>query len=88
LLGKQKRQVRWKECLIQTIENLDQASGAVYVREKFKPEDFEMATIMVEELRAAYIRTFKANEWVSPEVKKYALKKVSCYLVHFYLFLG
>lgn len=75
LLGKEKRQLRWKECLIQTTENMDQASGAVYVREKFKREDFTVAKTMVEEIREAYIRTFKNNHWISPEIKKYALKK-------------
>lgn len=56
---------------------MDQASGAVYVREKFKREDFVVAKTMVEELRAAFIRTFKKNRWISPKIRDYALKKVS-----------
>lgn len=56
---------------------MDQASGAVYVREKFKREDFIVAKTMVEELREAFIRTFKKNTWISPKIKNYALKKVN-----------
>lgn len=79
MLGKEKRQLRWKECLIETTENMDQASGAVYVRAKFKQEDFEVAKTMVEELRESFIRTFKSNHWVSPKIKEYALKKVGSF---------
>ncbi|KAI6183430.1 Neprilysin-1 [Aphelenchoides bicaudatus] len=44
-------------------------------REKFKREDFVVAKTMVEELREAFIRTFKKNQWISPKIKNYALKK-------------
>lgn len=62
--------------MIQTIENMDQASGAIYIRAKFEQDDFVVAKTMIEEIRTAFIHTFKTNTWVGPKIKKYALKKV------------
>ncbi|KAI6242254.1 Neprilysin-1 [Aphelenchoides fujianensis] len=70
LVGKEKRALRWRECLTFTIEFLPALSGAVFVRDKFSKEAKQVATNLFEELRTAFIRKLNGSEWISDEAEE------------------
>ncbi len=76
LRGAKEEQARWKRCVTYTNHNLDDALGQVYVAKVFSPELKESTLEMVRNIEHAMELRIEQLDWMSPETKQEALKKL------------
>lgn len=76
LRGIQEIQPRWKRMQRMVDGNLGQPLGKLFVAETFPPEAKERMVVMIENLRSAFRNRLNKLDWMSPETKKEALKKL------------
>jgi len=77
LYGKPEQQPMWKRAVNEVNGNLGEIIGEVYVKKHFTPEAKERMTALVKNLLKAYEESIKTLDWMTPETKKEALKKIS-----------
>ena len=69
--------VRWRKTCIREVDNtLGFLAGEFYVRENFNGYAKERGTHLVENIRAAFIEIFAELDWIDPETKEAAVRKV------------
>jgi putative endopeptidase len=71
------QQPMWKRGVNVVNAHLGEAIGEVYVKKHFKPEAKKRMEELVQNLLKAYEHSIKELDWMSPETKKEALKKLS-----------
>jgi len=76
LRGAKEEQPRWKRCVNYTNHNLDDALGQVYVAKVFSPELKQSTLQMVQYIERAMEFRIQQLDWMSPETKQEALKKL------------
>jgi putative endopeptidase len=76
LRGAKEEQPRWKRCVSYTDRGLGEALGQVYVAKVFSPELKESTLDMVRRIEDAMAIRIKNLDWMSPETKEQALKKL------------
>ena len=76
LRGAKKEQARWKRCVSYTNHNLDDALGQVYVAKVFSPELKQSTLEMVRNIEQSMEVRIQQLDWMSPETKQEALKKL------------
>jgi predicted metalloendopeptidase len=76
LSGQKQIQARWKRCVQTTDGLLGQALGRVYVEQVFSPASKERTMKMVRALESALAEDIEGLEWMTPETKSQALKKL------------
>ncbi len=79
LTGQQEMQERWKRVLEATNGAAGEAVGKAYVARAFSPRAKQIAETMVADLLAAYRENLQSLEWMGPETKAEALKKLGAF---------
>ena len=77
LRGAKEQQPRWKRCVSYTDHHLDEALGQAYVAKAFSPELKAQTLTMVKEIEDSMAVRIAALDWMSPETKQQALKKLN-----------
>jgi putative endopeptidase len=77
LRGATEQQPRWKRCVEYTDRDLGEALGQVYVRKAFPPETKAATLDMVRRIEDAMGDRIRNLDWMSPETKEQALKKLA-----------
>jgi putative endopeptidase len=76
LRGAKEQQARWKRCVSYTDRELGEALGQVYVARVFSPELKASTLDMVKQIEDAMATRINNLEWMGPETKEQALKKL------------
>ena len=76
LRGVQEQQPRWKRVLHVTDEGIGEALGQLYVADHFPPEAKARALAMVSDLKDALRERINAVDWMGPQTKAAAVKKL------------
>jgi len=77
LQGAPQQQVRWKRAVAATNEALGWAVGRLYVARYFPPSAKVAAQSMLKDLVAAFDRRLDALEWMTPQTRASAKKKLA-----------
>ena len=90
LFGQPKRAARWKraiyavsggDCSEECFGTMGWAVGQLYVERYFSPETKAKVEALVGNLKAAFRARLEHLDWISPETKAEALKKLETYLI-------
>jgi putative endopeptidase len=81
LAGQPEQQARWKRAVTATDGALGEAVGEVYVQRYFPPEAKAQMLELVGNIKTALGHRIEKLEWMSPETKTQALKKLSQFTV-------
>lgn len=81
LTGAQELQPRWKRVLAASNGAVGEAVGKAFVARAFTPRAKQLAESMVADLLAAYRENLQSLEWMGPETKVEALKKLAAFRV-------
>ncbi len=76
LTGVKQNFPRWKRILQEVDHNLGEALGQLYVEKKFRPEAKQRALVMVDDLKSALRDKIQNLDWMGPETRAAALKKL------------
>jgi endothelin-converting enzyme/putative endopeptidase len=76
LRGAKEMQPRWKRCVQYTDRNLGEALGQAYVRKVFSPQLKQSTLEMVQQIEAAMEQRIRHLDWMSPQTKQQALRKL------------
>jgi endothelin-converting enzyme/putative endopeptidase len=76
LRGAKEQQPRWKRCVSYTDRQLGEALGEVYVAKVFSPELKQSTLDMVRRIEDAMALRIQQLDWMSPETKEQALRKL------------
>lgn len=76
LRGAKEQQPRWKRCVGYTDRQLGEALGQVYVAKVFSPELKQSTLDMVRRIEDAMALRIQQLDWMSPETKQQALRKL------------
>ena len=76
LRGAKEQQPRWKRCVSYTDRDLGEALGQVYVAKVFSPELKQSTVDMVRRIEDAMAVRIQQLDWMSPETKEQALRKL------------
>lgn len=77
LMGEEERKPRWKRMLGAVEQAAGEAVGKAYVARAFSPNAKRIAEQMVQDLLGVYRENLEQLEWMGPETKQEALKKLS-----------
>jgi putative endopeptidase len=77
--GTKEQQPRWKRCVGVVDGTLGEALGMEYVRQNFKPETKKRADEMIDQLFKAFGQRLEKIDWMSPETKAQAARKLSTF---------
>lgn len=81
LAGSQQQRERWKRAVGATSGTLGEAIGQIYVQRHFPPEAKAQMLTLVNNLKEAYRRSIKDLDWMGPETKSAALRKLDTMVV-------
>jgi putative endopeptidase len=76
LTGVKQNLPRWKRILQEVDHDLGEALGQLYVEKKFTPEAKQRALVMVNDLKNALRDKIQNLDWMGPETRESALKKL------------
>jgi putative endopeptidase len=77
LTGVKENLPRWKRILQEVDHSLGEALGQLYVEKKFTPEAKQRALVMVNDLKDALRDKIQNLDWMGPETREAALKKLA-----------
>jgi putative endopeptidase len=77
LLGQQRPQPQWRQCVTRTDEQLGEALGQAFVAEAFPPQARQDMLRMARDIRAALARDIDSLSWMSAATKGAALEKLN-----------
>ena len=77
LLGQQRPQPLWRQCVTRTDEQLGEALGQAFVAEAFPPQAKQDMLRMVKDIHAALARDINSLSWMSDATKTAALEKLN-----------
>ena len=81
LNGQPEQRERWKRAIIAVNGNIGDALGTLYVAQHFSPEAKAKMTALTDNLMAAYRIRIARLDWMSPETREAALKKLASFRV-------
>jgi putative endopeptidase len=76
LAGQPEQRARWKRCVNATDQALGEALGQVYVAQEFPPSSKQATVQMVHDIETAMDEDLGKLDWMSPETKARAVKKL------------
>uniref|UniRef100_A0A8C6Z4Z0 Membrane metalloendopeptidase like 1 n=1 Tax=Nothoprocta perdicaria TaxID=30464 RepID=A0A8C6Z4Z0_NOTPE len=76
LYGTTLEEARWRECVSYVNNNMENAVGALYVRETFAGESKRMVRDLIDKIREAFIETLDELQWMDETSKEKAREKV------------
>eukprot|EP00061_Rhincodon_typus_P016528 g44794.t1 len=68
-------EARWRECASYINSNMENAVGALYVREAFAGESKRMVKDLIDKIREVFIETLDELEWMDAASKQKAQGK-------------
>uniref|UniRef100_A0A8D3BMI7 Endothelin-converting enzyme 1 n=1 Tax=Scophthalmus maximus TaxID=52904 RepID=A0A8D3BMI7_SCOMX len=74
----------WRECVRYVQSSMENAVGALYVRETFAGESKRMVSDLIRKIQKAYVETLEELSWMDTPSKEKAREKV-CYLLSYRL---
>jgi len=77
LFGQQQIQPRWRRCVARTDRDLGEALGQAYVARAFPPASKQRMLTMVADLKSALDRDIEAADWMQPQTKAAAHRKLA-----------
>ncbi len=77
LLGQQRQQPLWRQCVTRTDEQLGEALGQAFVAEAFPPQAKQDLLRMVKDIHDALARDINGLSWMSEATKTAALEKLN-----------
>ena len=77
LNGQKQQKPRWKRALQEVDQSMGEALGQLFVEKHFKPESKARVNEMVDNLMIAYTERIEKLDWMSPETKEKAKKKLT-----------
>jgi endothelin-converting enzyme/putative endopeptidase len=77
LAGTQQQQPRWETCANLVDLDITDALGKAYVDKYFPPQAKRRMSVLVENLRAALREQLEQSDWMQPETKKSAIRKLN-----------
>ncbi|XP_015504035.1 membrane metallo-endopeptidase-like 1 isoform X3 [Parus major] len=75
LYGTTLEEARWRECVSYVNNNMENAVGAMYVRETFAGESKRMVRDLIEKIREVFIETLDELQWMDKASKEKAHEK-------------
>uniref|UniRef100_A0A663DZY9 Membrane metalloendopeptidase like 1 n=1 Tax=Aquila chrysaetos chrysaetos TaxID=223781 RepID=A0A663DZY9_AQUCH len=75
LYGTTLEEARWRECVSYVNNNMENAVGAMYVREAFAGESKRMVRDLIDKIREAFIETLDELQWMDEASKEKAREK-------------
>ncbi|XP_053546318.1 membrane metallo-endopeptidase-like 1 [Bombina bombina] len=75
LYGTTLEEARWRECVSYVNSNMENAVGAMYVRETFAGESKRMISDLINKVREAFIETLDELQWMDGTSKEKAREK-------------
>ncbi|MFT7804508.1 membrane metallo-endopeptidase-like 1 isoform X2 [Arapaima gigas] len=75
LYGTTVEEARWRECVRYVRSSMENAVGALYVREAFAGQSKCMMSDLIGKIREAYVETLEEISWLDPESKEKAREK-------------
>ncbi|KAM4704262.1 membrane metallo-endopeptidase-like 1 [Rhinophrynus dorsalis] len=76
LFGTTLEEARWRECVSYVNTNMENAVGAMYVKETFAGESKRMISDLINKVREAFIETLDDLQWMDSTSKEKAREKV------------
>jgi predicted metalloendopeptidase len=76
LSGTEKMQPRWRRCVRAADRDLGEVLGQAYVARAFPPESKQRVVDLVHDIESALDRDIKSLDWMSPNTKEEAAKKL------------
>ncbi|NXD28358.1 MMEL1 protein, partial [Spelaeornis formosus] len=75
LYGTTLEEARWRECVSYVNNNMENAVGAMYVRETFAGESKRMVGDLIEKIREVFVETLDELQWMDEASKEKAREK-------------
>ncbi|XP_038602836.1 membrane metallo-endopeptidase-like 1 [Tachyglossus aculeatus] len=75
LYGTTVEEARWRECVSFVNNNMENAVGALYVKEAFAGESKRMVRELIDKIREVFIETLEELQWMDEKSKKKAQEK-------------
>uniref|UniRef100_A0A7M4F2F7 Membrane metalloendopeptidase like 1 n=1 Tax=Crocodylus porosus TaxID=8502 RepID=A0A7M4F2F7_CROPO len=75
LYGTTLEEARWRECVSYVNSNMENAVGALYVRETFAGESKRMVRDLIDKIREVFIETLEELQWMDETSKERAREK-------------
>ncbi|NXN42266.1 MMEL1 protein, partial [Rhinoptilus africanus] len=75
LYGTTLEEARWRECVSYVNNNMENAVGAMYVRETFAGESKRMVQDLIDKIREVFIETLDELQWMDEASKEKAREK-------------
>uniref|UniRef100_A0A672P4C6 Membrane metallo-endopeptidase-like 1 n=1 Tax=Sinocyclocheilus grahami TaxID=75366 RepID=A0A672P4C6_SINGR len=79
LHGTTVEEARWRDCVRYVQGNMENAVGALYVRETFSGNSKRMVRDLIRKIQEAYVETLEELSWMDEQSKEKAREKVRCY---------
>uniref|UniRef100_A0A9J7XU83 Membrane metallo-endopeptidase-like 1 n=1 Tax=Cyprinus carpio carpio TaxID=630221 RepID=A0A9J7XU83_CYPCA len=76
LHGTTVEEVRWRDCVRYVQGNMENAVGALYVRETFSGNSKRMVRELIKKIQEAYVETLEELSWMDEQSKEKAREKV------------
>ncbi|KAG7280530.1 hypothetical protein CRUP_022060 [Coryphaenoides rupestris] len=77
LFGTTVDEVRWRDCVRYVQRSMENAVGALYVRENFAGESKRMVSDLISKIQEAYVETLEELSWMDVPSKQKAREKVA-----------
>lgn len=79
LSGTQVMKPRWERAVDLVNGSLGETLGQLFVKDHFSPDAKKRVSAMVEELRTSFGERIEALDWMSPDTKNQAMKKLAAF---------
>ncbi|KAJ8371263.1 hypothetical protein SKAU_G00112910 [Synaphobranchus kaupii] len=76
LYGTTVEEARWRDCVRYVQSSMENAVGALYVRETFAGESKRMVSDLISKIQEAYVETLEELSWMDAQSKEKAREKV------------
>ncbi|CAL8355461.1 membrane metallo-endopeptidase-like 1 [Gadus morhua] len=82
LFGTTVEEVRWRDCVRYVQSSMENAVGALYVRETFAGESKRMVSDLISKIQEAYVETLEELSWMDAPSKEKAREKAMAIKEH------
>ncbi|KAK6318912.1 membrane metallo-endopeptidase-like 1 [Coregonus clupeaformis] len=82
LYGTTVEEARWRDCVRYVQGSMDNAVGALYVRETFAGESKRMVSDLISKIQEAYVETLEELSWMDDQSKEKAREKAMAIKEH------
>ncbi|OQV14905.1 Membrane metallo-endopeptidase-like 1 [Hypsibius exemplaris] len=77
LMGVSQQRARWQQCIDFVNDKMGMATGAMFIRDHFKPESKDKALEMIHMIRKAFVELVNEQTWMEKETSEKAKEKAT-----------